>query len=264
MRERALIVGAVAAEPAVVEAWDLLRRHFHAVGQPMEYVLHSGYERLVDALLSGQVDVAFNSPVAHLRVRRRTHQARVGLVTRDRDRDVRSVWFTQASASTRRLRDLGGGHLGVGGSDHAYSRIAPLDALREEGVDLTGVRLTVFDHEPGRHGASDHDEEAIVASVLDGRVQAGAISEPVWRRHEAEGALALLAVTAPIDGWVFDALPTLPTALREGFIRAISSLDGSAADAARTLQLFGARRMLPVREESYDGLKRAMDHQTAW
>lgn len=264
MRERALIVGAVATEPAVVEAWDLLRSHFQSVDQPMEYVLHSGYERLVDALLSGQVDVAYNSPVAHLRVQRRTHGARVGLLMRDLDRDVRSVWVARAEAGFRRLGDLAGRQLAVGGRDHAFSRLAPLDALRLEGVDLTGVRLTVFDHEPGRHGATQRDEEAILEAVREGKVHAGAVSEKTWLRAGPDRGLGVLAVTPPNDGWVFDALPTLPTSLRQGFERAAGALHPKDPVGSRALGLLGAHMLLPAREGSHEGLKRAMDHQTAW
>ncbi len=264
MRERALVVGAVATEPCVVEAWDLLRAHFYAANQPMEYVLYSGYERLVDALLSGNVDVAFNSPVAHLRVQRRTHGARVGLLMRDRDRDVRSVWITREDAGFRRLADLAGKQLGVGGRDHAFSRLAPLEALRLEGVDLAGVRLTVFDHEPGRHGATAQDEAAIIEAVRAGQVQAGAVSESAWERLGAGGGLGVLAITDPNDGWVFDALPTLPTALRAGFQRAASGLDPADPLGGRVFGLLGGARLLPARDGSHEGLKRAMDHQTAW
>jgi phosphonate transport system substrate-binding protein len=264
MRERAVVVGAVASEPRSIALWDAVRAHFHAVEQPMEFVLHSTYDRLTDALLGGQVDVAWSSPVAHLRVQRRIHGARVGIVARDTDRDQRGVWLGRPEAGHQRLRDLAGKHLAVGGRDHAWARLLALAALRAEGVDLSGVRLRVADQQPGRHGDTPRDEEEILEQVRTGEVDAGAVSEGLWLQVALDRQLVVLGRTAPSDGWVFDALPTLPSALREGFERAMSAVTSGEAGGRRILELAGARGFVPARHDAYEPLRHAMDEQTAW
>ena len=88
MRERALVAGAVAAQPVSVTLWEALRSWFRDRDAPMEFVLVSTTERLADMLLAGAVDVAWLSPVACLRVGRRLSGATSGLLMRDADAEV--------------------------------------------------------------------------------------------------------------------------------------------------------------------------------
>jgi len=244
--------------------WDALRAHLAAAGQPSEFVLHSTYDRLGDALLAGQVDVAWCSPVAHLRVLRSTHQAHAGLLTRDVDRGVPSVWFTRDDQGVRVATDLAGKTLAVGGRDHPYNRLLPLHHLKLAGVDLPGVRLLAFDTEPGRHGESGRQDLAILDAVRDGRAHAGALSERTWNELGPTEGLVRVAVTAATDGWVFDALPTLPSALRLGFERAMAALVGGDEGARQVLDLAGCGSFLRVRPEGHLALRAAMDGLAAW
>lgn len=56
-----LTLGAVAYDPKVVTIWDGFRRWFPSEGLEVDYVLYSNYERRVEELLAGAVDVAWNS-----------------------------------------------------------------------------------------------------------------------------------------------------------------------------------------------------------
>ena len=53
-----ILVGAVAYHPRIVTIWERFREYFADAGVPTDYVLYSNYERLVDALLAGEVDIA--------------------------------------------------------------------------------------------------------------------------------------------------------------------------------------------------------------
>jgi phosphonate transport system substrate-binding protein len=72
-----IILGAVAYDPKVVTIWEGFRKWFNQHGLPFDYVLFSNYERQVEAHLRGQVNVAWNSPLAWLEAERRP-----GLVAR--------------------------------------------------------------------------------------------------------------------------------------------------------------------------------------
>ena len=62
--------GAVAYDPKVVTIWDGFRRWFADHDLPFDYVLYSHYERQVEDLVGGRIDVAWNSPLAWVRARR--------------------------------------------------------------------------------------------------------------------------------------------------------------------------------------------------
>src|SRR3989454_10165521 len=71
--ETVLLLGAVAYDPKVVTIWEGFKAYFARQGLMMDYVLYSNYERQVDALMSGHIHVAWNSPLAWVRARRRAH-----------------------------------------------------------------------------------------------------------------------------------------------------------------------------------------------
>ena len=66
-----------------------------------DYVLYSNYERQVEDLVAGRIDVAWNSPLAWVRSERlaRRRRRRVEALTmRDTDRDLTSVVVVRADS----------------------------------------------------------------------------------------------------------------------------------------------------------------------
>lgn len=59
---RVLRIGAVAYAPSAVTVFEDFRRYFARTDLPVDYVLYSNYDTLVDALKGGHVDVAWNTP----------------------------------------------------------------------------------------------------------------------------------------------------------------------------------------------------------
>ena len=64
------ILGAVAYDAKVVPIWEGFKRYFEARGLPFDFVLFSNYERQVAAHLRGELDVAWNSPLAWIHTKR--------------------------------------------------------------------------------------------------------------------------------------------------------------------------------------------------
>ena len=62
-----LRIGAVAYAPYVVTIFEGIKRHFHHQGVELDWVLYSNYNALVDAFVSGEVDLAWNGPLAYVR-----------------------------------------------------------------------------------------------------------------------------------------------------------------------------------------------------
>ena len=102
-RDVRMTIGAVAYDPKVVTIWEGIRDYFTGAGLITDFALYSSYERQVEALLAGQVDLAWNTPLAHVRVRRRTGGTSRSLGMRDTDRDVRSKIIVRRDAGTSEL-----------------------------------------------------------------------------------------------------------------------------------------------------------------
>src|SRR5215470_15498877 len=117
MQDATILLGAVAYDGKVVSIWEGIRNHFQEQGVPMDFALFSNYERQVEALLAGFIDIAWNAPLAHVRVQRRTEGRSLSLGMRDSDRDFRAKVVVRRDAGIRALADLAGKTLAVGSRD---------------------------------------------------------------------------------------------------------------------------------------------------
>lgn len=264
-----ILLGAVAYDPKVVSIWEGIREHFKSVGVPMDFALFSNYERQVEALLAGHVDVAWNTPLAHVRVKRRTQGASRSIGMRDSDRDFTSKVIVRRDAGIRALADLAGRTLAVGSRDSTQARILPLHFLREAGVDLARVKQLAFDTDLGKHGDTGTSELDVLAALRDGRAQAGTVGDLVWVTEQTAGrvdpgVLSVLWTTPPFDHCMFDALSTIPEAKAAGFRRALDAMDWNVPAHRRLLELEGLRRWMPPREEGYRSLVAALDATGGW
>ena len=65
-----LVLGAVAYDPKVVTTWDSFRAWLREQGLPFDYILYSNYERQVEDLVAGRIQLAWNSALAWVRALR--------------------------------------------------------------------------------------------------------------------------------------------------------------------------------------------------
>jgi ABC-type phosphate/phosphonate transport system substrate-binding protein len=238
-------------------------------GAPMDFALFSNYERQVESLLAGQVDIAWNTPLAHVRVQRRTSGRSLSLGMRDTDRDFRAKIVVRRDAGIRGLADLHGKTLAVGSRDSTQARILPLHFLRQAGVDLGRVRLLPFDSDLGKHGDTGNSELEVLAALRAGDAQAGALGDLVWVTEQSAGrvdpsAIEVLWTTPPFDHCMFDALPALNQDRAQAFQRALFAMSWDDARHRPILELEGLRQWVPPREQGYESLRAALDDQGLW
>ena len=268
-RDARVTFGAVAYDPTVVTIWEGFRDHFAAAGLPAEFALYSSYERQVEALIAGEVDVAWNTPLAHVRVQRRTGSTSRSLGMRDSDRDVRTKIIARRDARIASLEGLAGRRLAVGSRDSTQARILPLYFLARAGVDLQRVELVPFDTDVGKHGDTGTSELDVVQAVQEGRAEAGAIGDVVWAALQASGRIAsdvmdVLWTSPPFDHCMFDALVELPEATAAAFQRALFAMSWDDPRHRRLLELEGLKQWVAPREGGYDSLREALTEQGGW
>src|SRR5262249_36264840 len=113
-----LKVGAVAYSPKSVDVFRGMRYYFGKNGMPIEFVLYSTYDDLGEALAKGQVDLAWNSPLAHAKFHLLAGDSQA-VVMRDVDRDYRVKLIVRKDARVSTLDDLAGKTMIFGSSDSA-------------------------------------------------------------------------------------------------------------------------------------------------
>lgn len=269
MADSTILLGAVAYDPKVVTIWEGIRDYFQKSGVPLDFYLFSNYERQVEALLARHVDIAWNTPLAHVRVQKRTGKESLSLGMRDSDRDFTAKLVVRKDANIKSIADLTGKRLGVGSRDSTQARILPLYFLRREGLDLQHVRMVPFDSDVGKHGDTGRSEIEVLQALHEGKLDAATVGDLVWVNEQAAGRIdpnkvEVLWTTPGFDHCMFDALPTLEKGKIERFSSALFAMSWDDPEHRRILELEGLKRWMPPRETGYDSLRAALDEIDYW
>jgi ABC-type phosphate/phosphonate transport system substrate-binding protein len=186
--ERTILVGAVAYAPRVVDVWEGMRDYFRGAGPPVDYVLYSNYDRQVEALLAGHIDIAWNTNLAWVKVHRRTGGACRALALRDVDVSFTTVVVARADSGVTSLAGLRGKRVALGSADSGQAAILPVHYLQEAGLEPgRDCTLLRFDQDVGKHGDTGTSELEVLRALREGRADAGAVAESTWDREVAAG-----------------------------------------------------------------------------
>jgi ABC-type phosphate/phosphonate transport system substrate-binding protein len=263
-----LRVGAVAYDPKVVTIWEGFSSWFGEQGLPLDYVLFSNYETQVEAQLAGDVDVAWNSPLAWVRTRRLAQAAgreAVAFAMRDTDRDLTSLIVTRAADGPATVDALRGATVAVGAVDSPQATLLPLSHLRACGLQPgRDVQVRHFDVLGGKHGDHVGGERDAAFALMDGAVDATCMLDATHLLLSREGTLAanstrVLATTAPFDHCTFTALRSTRDDDVDRFRSLLLEMSYDDAELRRLLDLEGLTQWMPGRVEGYDALERAVD-----
>jgi len=253
-------VGAVAYHPRIVTIWERFRGYFADAGVPTDYVLYSNYERLVDALLERQVEIAWNTNTAYVAAESRIGGGAQLLGMRDVDSEFRTVVAVRRGEAFDDLADLAGRRLALGSRDSGHAAILPLHWVRESGAEPELVR---FDTDLGKHGDTGDSELRVVEAVAGGDADAGALGDATWVALRAEGHPAVagleLAWRSPLYYHCnFTALPGFDGSAWSAALLAMRYDDPTLRPA---MDLEGVKRWLPGDKSGYETLTVAMREQ---
>jgi len=182
-----IMLGAVAYDPKVIPIWDIIRDYFNENGVRLDYILFSNYEAQVEYLLSGKIDVAWNTNVAWVRCNELSAGKTKALVMRDTDIDFQSIFITKANSSIKNIQDLKGKKFALGSGDSAQAAILPLKYIQDELGKNNDVNIIRFNSDLGKHGDTGRSEFDILDALLADEIDAGAIGISSWIRMLEEG-----------------------------------------------------------------------------
>ncbi|HTT40967.1 MAG TPA: PhnD/SsuA/transferrin family substrate-binding protein [Burkholderiales bacterium] len=265
-----LLLGAVAYAPKVVTIWEGFKAFFGRRGLDFDFVLYSNYERQVEAQFAGDIDVAWNSPLAWQRA---TRLARARGVTervraigmRDTDCDLTSIVVVRADSPIRSLPDLCGKKIGVGAIDSPQATLIPLQWLREQGIDAER-EATVVRHDvlAGKHGDHIGGERDAAAALAAGEIDAACIIDGNHLLFTQEGVLApgstrVLGRTPAYDHCNFTTSPHAAAAPMERFLELLLAMRYDDPEVRPLLDLEGLKQWRVGRTSGYALLDRAVN-----
>ena len=266
-RDEPLLLGAVAYDAKVVPIWEGFRTLLQARGLPFDFVLFSNYERQVEALFSGGVHVAWNSPLAWIqadRVARARGRSAAAVAMRDSDRDLTSVILVRGRDPAARLEHLRGRTVAVGAADSPQATLIPLLHLIEAGL-APGRDFEVLRHDAflGKHGDHIGGERDAVRALLAGRADAACVLDANLLAFGQDGTLPpgaarVLFQTPPYDHCNFTVLDGPPAALVERFVDLLLAMSYDDPEVRPLMDQEGLKAWRPGRLPGYDQLERAV------
>jgi ABC-type phosphate/phosphonate transport system substrate-binding protein len=255
----------VAYTANVVPIWEGLRSYFAGSAVPIDFVLFSNYERQVDALLDGTIDVAWNTNVAYVRTVERTGSACRALAMRDTDLTFRTLFVGRAGCGLRELADLRGRRVALGSRDSGHARILPLHYLAAAGLHEGDVELVRFDSDVGKHGDTGVSELDALRAVLDGDADVAALGITTWDALQAgelaSGSLDVVWTSPDYCHCNFTALATIDQGRADRWVEHLLAMDWAVAEHRRILEMEGLRRWVRPQLEGYASLFDAMEAQ---
>lgn len=263
MANNQLVLGAVAYDAKVVPIWEGFKVYFEAAGLPFDYVLYSNYERQVEAHLRGEIDVAWNSPLAWLeaeRAAKRLGRKAEAIAMRDTDCDLTSVVLVRADGPITKAADLNGKRIAVGAADSPQATLIPLVALAEAGAEGTVIR---HDIAVGKHGDHVGGERDAVKTLLAGGADAACVIDGNRLAFLREGlfagsALRVVLQTAPYDHCNFTILDGAPPSIGN-FRELLLAMSYEDPAVRPLLDMEGLKVWKPGRTSGYALLERAVE-----
>ena len=260
---RTLRIGAVAYDPKVVTIWEGFKSYFHSRGVEIDYVLFSTYDAQVGANLSGQIDVAWNSPLAWVKSQIFTGGGCQAIAMRDSDRDLTTKIIVRKDSELGSLADLKGKTVAVGASDSPQATLIPLGMIADSGVDpVRDCHVLYHEVMVGKHGDHVGGEREAAKALLDGRADAACVLDGNYTVFINEGTLdpgttRVLATTPPFDHCNFTVRPHMPEEQVKPFLNELLGMSFQDPEVRVFMELEGLRQWLPGRISGYTQLESA-------
>jgi ABC-type phosphate/phosphonate transport system substrate-binding protein len=257
--EKPLLIGAVAYDARVVPIWEAMRDYFRDNGPPIDYVLFSNYDRQVEALLARQIDIAWNTNLAWVKVYRRTNGRCRALAMRDVDVRYKTVIVARADSGIAKLPDIRGKRFAVGSADSAQAAILPIHYLMDAGFDpRRECALTRFDLDVGKHGDTGTSELEVLRALREGNADAGALGEPTWAGQLAKGNVDArqFRVISTSPGYChcnFTSLDELPDQLGRSWTESLLGMRYDRPRCRELMDLEGLKRWVAPDDEALKG-----------
>lgn len=263
-----LLIGAVAYDPKAVTIWSGVRSWLADRRLAADFVLYSHYERQVEDLVDGHIDLAWNSPLAWLRARRLAADRGVGMrpvVMRDTDRDLTSLVVVRQDSPIKIANDLKGMTVAVGAIDSPQATLLPLSHLNGLGLrPHEDFRVLRHDIGVGLHGDRIGGEREAVRAVLSGRADAACVIDANHQLFGRDGTIPVggtrvLTRTNRYDQCVLAAGDTAPQDALDRLTKLLLGMSYAEPAARRLMDLEGLTAWQPARTSGYGALELAVD-----
>lgn len=278
---KTILLGAVAYDPKVVGIWDIIRDYSNEYGCKLDYVLFSNYERQVDSLLKGHIDIAWNTNVAWIRTLYATDNKAKAIAMRDTDLHWSTKFVVKKDSKIKNIEDLKGKKLGVGSADSSQANIMAIYYLNKNGlkikesdinnseIDNESVNIIRYNSDLGKHGDTGRSEWDVLEGLKNGSLDAGTIGSNTWIRILEEGLypdgeLISFYTSPDFCHCNFTVMPNIDSEISDNFIKMLMSQKKENPIIKKMMAMEGLNEWIITGEKElkgYDTLYEAMREQ---
>lgn len=278
---KTILLGAVAYDPKVVGIWDIIRDYSNEYGCKLDYVLFSNYERQVDSLLKGHIDIAWNTNVAWIRTLYATDNKAKAIAMRDTDLHWSTKFVVKKDSKIKNIEDLKGKKLGVGSADSSQANIMAIYYLNKNGlkikesdinnseIDNESVNIIRYNSDLGKHGDTGRSEWDVLEGLKNGSLDAGTIGSKTWIRILEEGLypdgeLISFYTSPDFCHCNFTVMPNIDSEISDNFVKMLMSQKKENPIIKKMMAMEGLNEWIITGEKElkgYDTLYEAMREQ---
>lgn len=260
-----VVVGAVLYDPRVSIIWEIIRDFFESHGVLTDVRLYANYDLQNDALMSGEIEIAWNSPLAWLDAQRRAHGTCRAIAMRDTDRDRVSYLVVRTGDGIDSVEGLRGKTIAFGAIDSPQARLIPQGLLirhgLEAGSDYTARR---FDLLVGLHGDHIGGEKEAFQCLKRGEADACAMIDLNWQAWTRDGTIdsrrfQVLASTERYDHCVFTVRHDFPRERESAWLNVLHQMNYDNPKHREMMDMEGLKKWEPGRTTGFSALEHAVE-----
>jgi phosphate/phosphite/phosphonate ABC transporter binding protein len=252
-----------AASPAYISVFRGLQSHFRRQGIDLDWLLYANYDALVEGFVKREVDIAWNAPLAYVKIKRRLTTPCKVIAMRDVDFNFTTHLITHAASEVTSVQDLKGKRIALGSRGSMQAGVLPYYFLQQIGLDPT-QDLAACSFYDERQGPARSDERDVVARVCSREFDAGAVSQRTLEALQAEGAMApdSLRVVWSSPGYshcCFTVHGDMDPALVEQITQAFVSVSDADPAGKAVLEGENCQAILPGISTGWEALEQAAE-----
>ena len=259
-------LGAVIYAPKVTVIWGIIQEFFEKENCPIEPVFYKDYKSQVDGLMSGEIDIAWNSPLAWLDSYLRSKGECLNGSMRDTDQDRKSYLVVRKDKGYQTISDIKGKTIGFGAYDSPQARLIPIYHLHKNGLefekDYTEKR---FDIGLGLHGDHVGGELDAAKAMLSGEVDGSWMLDLNYKAWILDGTLdesqvQILSETDFFDHCIFTGRADFSKEAFAHFTEVLHKMDYKNPAHMEMMDMEGLKAWVPGRTKNFEQIKMANEY----
>jgi phosphonate transport system substrate-binding protein len=254
-----------AASPTYISVFRGLQTHFRRHGLDLDWVLYSDYDALVEAFAKREIDLAWNGPLAYVKIRRRLNDPCQVVAMRDVDVNFTTHVVTSATSDIKTLNDLKGKRVALGSRRSVQAGLLAYYYLQQAGID-PDKDLAACSFYDERQASTASDERDVIERVLKGEYEAGAVCQRTLDAMQADGSLApdsvrIIWSSPGYSHCCFTAHSDMDPSLAQQITEAFVSVTSDDAAGKAILEGEACSSFVPGMLEGWDGLEQAAEQE---